>query len=87
MALCLLLQQHREQLHKHLVDAGLFNGESNHGCKGRMQEYAAEGMDHAASGTVAQIKSVATIERYLSRHEVCQSHAGKLSVKAMNIWL
>ncbi|KAL0051833.1 hypothetical protein WJX82_002779 [Trebouxia sp. C0006] len=44
-----------KQLHKHLVSAGLFNGESNHGCrKGRMQEYAADGMDHAAMGKVAQ---------------------------------
>ncbi len=44
-----------KQLHKHLVSAGLFNGESNHGCrKGRMQEYAADGMDHAAIGKVAQ---------------------------------
>ena len=52
-----------------------------------MQEYAAEGMDNAAIGKVAQIKSIATVEQNidLSRHEIRQSQAGKLSVKAMDM--
>ncbi len=50
-------------------------------------EYAAEGMDHAASGKVAQIRSIATVERYLdlSRHMLCQSDAWKRSVTAMTV--
>ncbi len=77
-----------KRLHKHLVDASLVNGESNHGYRrGRMQEYAAEGMDHAAIGKVAQIKSIAIVERYLdvSRHELHQSQVGKRSSEAMSI--
>ena len=69
----------------HLVHAGLLNGKSIYGCRrGRMQEYAAEGMD---IGKVAQIKSIATVEQNidLSRHEIRQSQAGKLSVKAMDM--
>ncbi len=54
-----------------------------------MQEYAAEGMDHAAIGKVAQIKIIAIVERHghldVSRHEVRQSQAGKRSSEAMNM--
>lgn len=49
-----------------------------------MQQYVAEGMDHAA-----QIKSIAIAEGYLdvSRHEVRQSQAGKRRFEAMNVGL
>ncbi len=47
------------------------------------------GMDNAAIGKVAQIKSIAIVERYLdvNRHEleVRQSQAGKRSSEAMNM--
>ena len=46
-------------------------------------------MDNAAIGKVAQIKSIAIVERYLdvNRHEleVRQSQAGKRSSEAMNM--
>ena len=61
-----------ERLHKHLVAGGLYLGESNHGYRrGRMQEYAAEGLQVSAIGKLAQIKTLAIVERYLdvSRHE------------------
>lgn len=68
-----------KRLHKHLVAGGLYQGESNHGYRrGRMQEYAAEGLE-LAIGKLAQIKTLAIVERYLdvSRHEARHSQAQK----------
>lgn len=55
-----------KHLHKHLVDSGLYQGESNHGFRrGRMQDYASKGMEHADIGALAQIKTPAVTAQYL----------------------
>ena len=76
-----------KRLHKHLVDGGLYQGQSSHGYRrGHMQEYAAEGMDPVAIGKLAQIKTLSIVERYLdvSGHEARNSQVQKRNFRAVD---
>ena len=61
-----------KRLQKHMIGAGLYEGESNHGYRrGRMQQCAADGMDKDSISALAQIKTAAITDRHLDaiRHE------------------
>lgn len=75
-----------KRLQKHLQDAAMYEGESNHGYRrGRMQHCAAEGMEKDSISQMAQIKTAATRDLYLdkTRHEGRQAKAKKRSFDSM----
>ena len=60
-----------KRLSKHLTDAGLYDGESNHGFRrGQIQNMVASGMAQQEISQVTQIKTLSVIDLYadLSRH-------------------
>ena len=60
-----------KRLNKHLQDAGVYAGESNHGFRrGQIQRMVANGMSKAAIGEATQIKTLSIVDLYadVSRH-------------------